>query len=289
MQRAGGIAIFVAALSAQGAGAQEAQVAFYGKAQAALITQRNGAAISGASEFTLYELNVWTPPSSAESDAEALELSATEADAIGGPRSWLPSEATVLRMMAAAFSDAGIRRKAPKTIGVANCDGLMAVAPLRASISVATDTARRTFYPIVRAAECKYRLPAGLMDSVVLQESRYNPMVVSPKGAGGLSQLMPLTASGLGVTNRFDPRANIDGGARYLRQLLDQFGAVPLALAAYNAGPGSVLRAKGIPQNKETLNYVRNVLAYWREPGETYRNPGSEAHRMAVLLDFMTN
>jgi len=67
----------------------------------------------------------------------------------------------------------------------------------------------------------------------------------------------------LGVTNRHDPAQNIDGGARYLRQMLDQFGAIHLALAAYNAGPGAVSRAGGIPKNRETPGYVRNVIRRW--------------------------
>lgn len=79
----------------------------------------------------------------------------------------------------------------------------------------------------------------------------------------GLAQLMPATARELGVTNRHDPQQNIDGGARYLRQMLDRFGSVHLALAAYNAGPGAVTKAGGIPRNRETPGYVRSVLDRW--------------------------
>ncbi len=74
---------------------------------------------------------------------------------------------------------------------------------------------------------------------------------------------MPKTARELGVSNRFDPRANLSAAARYLRQMLDKFGMVHLAVAAYNAGPGAVERAGGIPLNGETPSYVRNVLAFW--------------------------
>ena len=88
-------------------------------------------------------------------------------------------------------------------------------------------------------------------------------MAVSPAGAAGLTQLMPGTARELGVTKRHDPAQNIDGGARYLKQMLDRFGSVHLALAAYKAGPGAVTKAGGIPRNRETPGYVRTVLDRW--------------------------
>ncbi|WP_217272206.1 MULTISPECIES: lytic transglycosylase domain-containing protein [Sphingomonadaceae] len=106
-----------------------------------------------------------------------------------------------------------------------------------------------------------------MLDALIWQESRYNPMAVSSAGAGGLTQLMPGTALDLGVENRFDPSANIDGGARYLKQMLDKFGGIHLALAAYNAGPNAVLKANGIPRYQETRNYVKKVLARWTESG----------------------
>ena len=123
---------------------------------------------------------------------------------------------------------------------------------------------RASYLPHIYAAEAKYSLPSGLLDALVWTESRYNPLAVSPAGAAGLGQLMPATAKELGVSNRFDPMANIFGAARYLRQMLDRFGVVHLALAAYNAGPGAVERAGGIPRNGETPRYVRDVLRHWR-------------------------
>lgn len=123
---------------------------------------------------------------------------------------------------------------------------------------------RASFLAHVEAAEARHALPPGLLDALVWTESRYNPGAVSKAGAVGLGQLMPGTARDLGVTNRFDPVANLDGAARYLRQMLDKFGVVHLALAAYNAGPGAVERARGIPRNGETPTYVRNVLRYWQ-------------------------
>ena len=123
---------------------------------------------------------------------------------------------------------------------------------------------RASYLPHVYAAEAQYSLPSGLLDDLVWTESRYNPLAISKAGAAGLGQLMPGTARDLGVSNRFDPKANILGAARYLRQMLDKFGVVHLALAAYNAGPGAVERAGGIPRNGETPAYVREVLRHWR-------------------------
>ena len=122
---------------------------------------------------------------------------------------------------------------------------------------------RAAYLPHVYAAEAQYGLPTGLLDALIWTESRYNPFAISGAGAAGLGQLMPKTARDLGVANRFDPRANLWAAARYLRQMLDKFGMVHLAVAAYNAGPGAVERAGGIPLNGETPSYVRNVLAFW--------------------------
>ena len=99
-----------------------------------------------------------------------------------------------------------------------------------------------------------------LLAALVWQESRWNPQALSPKGAMGLAQLMPATARYLGV-NPADPVANLHGGARYLRQLLDQFdGNVEKALAAYNAGPGRVRSAGGVAAIAETQNYVSSIV-----------------------------
>ena len=132
-------------------------------------------------------------------------------------------------------------------------------------ISRKTAARRMTYLPSIREAERRHRLPYGLLDALIWAESRYNPMALSHAGAAGLTQLMPGTASDLGVQNRYDPTTNIDGGARYLRQMLDRFGLVHLALAAYNAGPNAVHKAKGIPRYRETQNYVKSVLARWTE------------------------
>lgn len=116
----------------------------------------------------------------------------------------------------------------------------------------------------IHAAERRHGLPFGLLDALVAAESGYRADAVSGAGAAGLGQLMPATARSLGVVDRFDIRANLDGAARYLRSMIDKFGSISKALAAYNAGPGAVIRAGGIPRNRETPTYVYRVLGLWR-------------------------
>jgi soluble lytic murein transglycosylase-like protein len=114
----------------------------------------------------------------------------------------------------------------------------------------------------ITAAARKHGIDPALLAGLVKQESGFNPSAGSPAGARGLTQLMPGTAAGLGVTDVLDPIQNLDGGAKYLRQQLDAFGGdVTRALAAYNAGPGAVQRYGGVPPYAETQNYVRIVQA----------------------------
>lgn len=147
------------------------------------------------------------------------------------------------------------------TIGVQ----LAAVPELPAAAIVTRDDLRhvpRSLVDTVLAAARKYDLSPLLLDAVARQESGYRVNAVSPVGALGVMQLMPATARMLGVRNPLDPHANIEGGARYLRSLLDRFdGNLSFALAAYNAGPRRVERARGVPRIAETQNYVTKILA----------------------------
>ena len=113
---------------------------------------------------------------------------------------------------------------------------------------------------IIRDAARQYSLDPILLTAVARQESRFKPHAVSPVGARGVMQLMPATATWLGVRNAFDPRQNIFGGAKYLKMLMDTFnGDISLSLAAYNAGPGAVKKYRGIPPYRETRNYVAAI------------------------------
>jgi soluble lytic murein transglycosylase-like protein len=115
----------------------------------------------------------------------------------------------------------------------------------------------------ITASAKRNGIDPALLAGLIKQESGFNPHAGSAAGAQGLTQLMPGTARGLGVTNTFDPAQSIEGGARYLKQQLDHFGGdVARALAAYNAGPGAVQRYGGVPPYAETQNYVRRVQAY---------------------------
>lgn len=114
----------------------------------------------------------------------------------------------------------------------------------------------------INAAAAKHGIDPALLAGLVKQESGFNPKARSSAGATGLTQLMPATARGLGVTDATDPVQALDGGAKYLKQMLDKFGGDErLALAAYNAGPGAVTRFGGIPPYAETKAYVEKVLA----------------------------
>ncbi|MGS4944636.1 lytic transglycosylase domain-containing protein [Meridianimarinicoccus sp. RP-17] len=120
---------------------------------------------------------------------------------------------------------------------------------------------RGIYLPMAQEMARKHRIPQALFVRLVQAESNWNPMAISHKGAIGLAQLMPGTARLLGV-DPYDPRANLEGGARYLRMQYDAFGSWQLALAAYNAGPGAVQQHGGVPPYRETQNYVRKVLGF---------------------------
>ena len=131
----------------------------------------------------------------------------------------------------------------------------------------------------VRSAASHQNLDPLLVHSVIQAESNYNPFAVSPKGAQGLMQLMPATARRYGVRNSFSITENLQAGVSYLRYLLDLFGDQELALAAYNAGEGAVIRHGGVPPYAETRQYVRSVSSKYassRRSGDAGLVPPAE-------------
>jgi soluble lytic murein transglycosylase len=133
----------------------------------------------------------------------------------------------------------------------------------------------------IRDASARYGVPIKLVSAVIRAESGFNPRAVSRKGAQGLMQLMPGTASMLGVRNSFDPRQNIEGGVRHLRSLIDRFPeSLPLALAAYNAGERAVVQHRGIPPYPETQEYVTKVMHFYGVPVEGAAAPPERVYQL---------
>ena len=182
--------------------------------------------------------------------ADVMELGASGHQWIaGGP----PAPATVMQVQPDGLPEALL---AP---GEGNASPL-------AFTGVADEAGPATWRARVAQLAAKYDISPALLEAVVWQESRWNERAVSPVGARGLAQLMPGTARQMGV-NPDDPHANLEGGARYLRMQLDAFdGDIEKALAAYNAGPGRVIRAGGIPRIRETQNYVAAIMARLSQP-----------------------
>jgi soluble lytic murein transglycosylase len=136
-----------------------------------------------------------------------------------------------------------------------------------------SSTQVHSYGDIIKSNAGRFNLEEALVKAVIKVESNYRSRVTSKKGAQGLMQLIPETARDLNVVNPFNPSENIRGGSEYLRKMLDLFNNdLELALAAYNAGPGTVKRYGGIPPYEETRNYVNRVkhyLDYYRSAGDT--------------------
>jgi soluble lytic murein transglycosylase-like protein len=151
--------------------------------------------------------------------------------------------------------------------------GTPAASPNRAAVPPMD---RDQLDKIVKEVSERHNVDPDLVRAVIEQESGWNPAAVSHAGAQGLMQLTPTTAQQLGVNNAFDPHQNIDAGVRYLQTLLVRYGGdLDKALAAYNAGPGAVDRAGGVPRIRETRDYVQRVT-------DRYYGPGSDRRQDAM-------
>ncbi len=164
-----------------------------------------------------------------------------------------PRPGTDVRISTVSETPTAIRRILPQT--AAPFGTLPSALPSGAALPAGTPYA-----DLFTQAAANHAVPANLLAAVARHESGFDPSAVSPAGAQGLMQLMPATARGLGVQDSFDPAQAVDGAARMLSTLMDRFGRTDLALAAYNAGPGAVMRYDGIPPYPETTTYVTRVL-----------------------------
>jgi soluble lytic murein transglycosylase-like protein len=175
-----------------------------------------------------------------------------------------PPSSTFSSALATAQSGTGTGNAGPNTTFASLASTTPTTATAAATGTAATGAsslpAGTPYAAEITAAATANGVDPALLAGLVKQESGFNPNAGSGAGARGLTQLMPGTASGLGVKNILDPVENLNGGAKYLKQQLDAFGGdVAKALAAYNAGPGAVQRFGGIPPYAETQNYVRIV------------------------------
>ena len=152
---------------------------------------------------------------------------------------------------------------------------ILAVLAVASSLLAATAAGLRDLYnPIVKKVAGKYRIDPELVHTVILAESNYDAFAISPAGAMGLMQLTPETALQYGVQNVFDPAQNIEGGVRYLKDLVALYaGKTSLVLAAYNAGQEAVRKYKGVPPYAETRAYIAGIMRSYKKPTVTTKVP----------------
>jgi soluble lytic murein transglycosylase-like protein len=166
-------------------------------------------------------------------------------------------------------------RSTPRAAGTGAGDGERGGLP---------DFVPARFAPAINAAAQRWSVSATLLAAQLYAESGFNPFAVSPAGARGIAQFMPGTARGMGLKDPFDPHEAIDAQAHLMRDLLRQFGAVPLALAAYNAGPAPVASCGCVPPFPETRGYVARILGLMSGAGEPV-TPGAAAGLAVRLVD----
>jgi soluble lytic murein transglycosylase-like protein len=162
-----------------------------------------------------------------------------------------------------------------RTIAGFAAAALLISLPMRLA---ADDPAKRTYDPVVRKAAQMHGVEPELIHAIIRAESNYDSFAISDKGAQGLMQLMPATARAYGVNDSFDPEQNIEGGTKYLKDLIKLYnGTTTLVLAAYNAGQEAVRKYKGIPPYAETRNYISRIQASYKK---------SFIHRKTIIYRY---
>jgi soluble lytic murein transglycosylase-like protein len=223
-------------------------------------------------------------PAGAAGGASRTFASALDAAQSGGGS---PLTAGASSEPTAYASTADTYPSAVSPVGVSPVGGYPSAVPVPASYSSTTPVgdagaagASSAYAPLIEQAAARYGLDPAVLSGLIQQESGFDPSARSSAGALGLTQLMPSTAASLGVAEPLDPAQSIEGGARYLSQLLHQFaGNTADALAAYNAGPGAVQQYGGVPPYSETQQYVTKVLGY----AAAYSQSGATATPEAAI------
>lgn len=164
-------------------------------------------------------------------------------------------------------------KRTQRIVAVATAVGLFLLGTTLSTASGRVDhPLKKTYDPIVSASAYRHSIPVDLVHSIILAESNYDVTAVSAKGAMGLMQLMPETAQAYGVVNPFDPSQNIEGGVKYLKDLVKLFDrSTSKVLAAYNAGQEAIKKYGGVPPYRETRNYIQRVMAGYRKTVITTR------------------
>lgn len=193
---------------------------------------------------------------------------------------WTAAEADIYKYVGedgvVFYTDAPIGKKSEKIIKEKNNKEFVSY---NKTVSITSPKKHRdNYYPIISKKSKEHEIDPSLVTAVIKAESNWDHRAVSKKGAMGLMQLMPATASELQVRNPFDPEENIDGGTRYLRYLIERFnGNITLALAAYNAGPTTVEKYGSVPPISETKQYVKKVLSLYNGKID---NSSSDSHKI---------
>jgi hypothetical protein len=201
--------------------------------------------------------------------AEPMRARAWPASQIAGMPQAITTDAGLVPTSLNTLTDPGVELPPPAEMPSLK-NGEKAGSPCRAPAQIVNLMQRKYLEEVIEKYAKKYGVDEDLIWAVIRQESGFNPHAVSPKGAKGLMQLMPGTAALMGVSDPFDVEQNIAGGVKYLEHCLNQFDqSVPLALAAYNAGPGNVVKYQGCPPFAETRNYVLSILQAYA--GESIR------------------